>query len=173
MIQGEKVKLRSLEREDLDHWCRWFNDAEVMQYYPERIYPYSRADAEEFFQRVQGSQTDKVFAIETKEGLLIGNVGLHHINWPARHAELGIMIGEKDYWDKGYGTDVIKTMVRFAFEKMNLQRIYLRVADFNARAIACYKKCGFREEGRLREHTYNNGRYIDELIMGVLRTELV
>jgi RimJ/RimL family protein N-acetyltransferase len=88
-----------------------------------------------------------------------------------RRGELGILIGEKDYWGKGYGTDAIVTVLRFAFEAMNLHRVWLTTGENNPRAFACYRRCGFREEGRLRQDRYLGGRYWDTVVMGVLRQE--
>jgi RimJ/RimL family protein N-acetyltransferase len=81
------------------------------------------------------------------------------------------MIGEKEYWSKGYGTDAIRTLMRFAFERMNLNRVELSTFDFNERAQACYRKCGFVEEGRRREDRYIDGEYHDLIVMGILRYE--
>ncbi len=84
---------------------------------------------------------------------------------------MGIVIGEKAYWGQGYGSDAICAVLRFAFQELNLHRVYLRARADNARGIRAYEKCGFRHEGQLREAIYSNGRYYDELWMGVLRPE--
>ena len=81
------------------------------------------------------------------------------------------MIGEKECWGRGYGTDALRTLVRFGFEEMNLNRIALDVYDFNERAIASYLKTGFAEEGRRRKDIYRDGRYVDVVMMSVLRAE--
>ena len=96
---------------------------------------------------------------------------LHRVHAEDRKAGLGIMIGEKDYWSNGYGGDAIVTLLRFAFHEMNLNRVWLHVFEFNERARASYKKCGFREEGRLRQHYYAEGRYWDVFVMAILRDE--
>lgn len=83
----------------------------------------------------------------------------------------GIVIGEKEYWNRGYGSDALRTLLRFAFEELNLHRVFLHVFDFNERAIRCYEKVGFRHEGRLRQARFTEGRYVDELVMAVLREE--
>ena len=101
----------------------------------------------------------------------IGNIGLHDLDWKNRNAQLGVVIGEKAYWGLGYGTDAIKALLRFAFDEMNLHRVQLRVFEFNERAIRCYRRCGFREEGRLRQELYRGGAYHDVLLMGILREE--
>ena len=81
------------------------------------------------------------------------------------------MVGDKSYWSNGYGSDAVMTLLRFAFEEMNLNRVELGVFEFNERAIACYLKCGFVEEGRRREHYFQEGRYWDIIDMSVLRRE--
>ena len=81
------------------------------------------------------------------------------------------MIGDHDYWSHGYGTDAITTLLRYAFDEMNLHRVWLEVLDDNTRGIACYRKCGFVEEGRKRQDRYRSGSYHDTLVMGVLEDE--
>jgi RimJ/RimL family protein N-acetyltransferase len=89
-----------------------------------------------------------------------------------RNADSGIAI-ERAYWDKGYGTDATHTMLRFAFTEMGLHRVTLGVADYNARARRVYEKCGFQVEGRLREAKFRDGRWCDNIIMGILDREFL
>ena len=98
-------------------------------------------------------------------------MGLHNISWVERKAELGIMIGEKEFWGKGYGSDALREVLRISFEKMNLNRVYLRVFENNSRAIRAYEKCGFHIEGSLRQDHYYGRRYYNTLIMAVLKEE--
>jgi RimJ/RimL family protein N-acetyltransferase len=93
------------------------------------------------------------------------------INWKDRSAELGITIGDKSYWDQGYGSDAVRTMVRVAFRKMNLHRVYLRVHEDNTRGIRCYEKVGFRHEGTMRESVFKEGAYCDVHVMSMLESE--
>jgi len=167
MIYGKKVRLRRVEREDIPTFVHWFNDPEVREFLT--IYrPLSTAEEEKWFEGQLEDRDSEMFAIETIDGVHIGNLGLHGINWQYRHAELGIFIGEKAYWDKGYGSDAVCTLLRFAFGEMNLHRVFLRVREDNARGIRAYEKCGFRHEGRMREAIYSQGRYYDEVWMGIL-----
>jgi RimJ/RimL family protein N-acetyltransferase len=106
-----------------------------------------------------------------RDWLHIGSTGFNEIDRRSRAAELGIMIVDKNCWNKGYGTDAVHTLVGFGFGELNLNRIYLRVFDYNRRAIRCYEKAGFVMEGRLRQGHYHNGQYYDVLIMGLLREE--
>lgn len=165
--------MRAFELEDLDVVLLWVNNEAVTANLSDfLIYPVSRADEMKWLESVSmANPHEKVFAIETLEGRLIGSVGLRGISWVERKAELGIMIGETDCWGKGYGTAAVLELLRIAFEKMNLHRVYLRVYDDNFRAIHVYEKCGFRQEGTLREDHYSKGKYHNTLIMGVLRDE--
>ncbi len=173
MIYGERIRLRAAEREDIPTFVRWFNDPEVRQYL--LMYePMSRAQEERWFERRLDARDDYLFCVEAAKGdgwVHIGNCGLHQIDWRNRHAVFGIALGEKAYWGQGYGTDAVRTMLRFAFEVLNLHRVELEVYDYNKRAQRCYEKAGFRREGTRREARYHDGRYYDSHLMAVLRDE--
>lgn len=172
MLEGKLVRLRAAEVEDLERNFAWVNDVEVTRWLSMR-YPISHDEEERWVRnRPPNDFSNGVFfAIETKDGAHIGNTNLMEVQPEDRKAGLGIMIGDKDYWSNGYGTDAIVTLLRFAFGEMNLNRVWLHAFDFNERALACYRKCGFVEEGRLREHYYSMGRYWDVVVMGVLRDD--
>ena len=172
MILGEKTRLRAIEREDIPTFVRWFNDPEVRRYL-EMYLPMSKAEEEQWFERYLKDDSSRFFGIETCDGVLIGNVGLHSIDWKNRSAVLGVVIAEKEYWGKGYGSDAITTLLRFVFGEMNLHRIHLSTFEFNERAISCYEKCGFRREGRAREALFREGRYHDAIHMAILSEEFL
>jgi UDP-4-amino-4,6-dideoxy-N-acetyl-beta-L-altrosamine N-acetyltransferase len=172
MILGEKVRLRAIEREDIPTFVRWLNDPEVRRYL-EMYLPMSKAEEEQWFESYLKNDSSRIFGIETGEGVFIGNIGLHDIDWKNRSAVLGIVIAEKEYWGQGCGSDAIKALLRFAFDEMNLNRIHLSAFDFNERAIRCYEKCGFRREGRAREALFREGTYHDAIHMAILRREFV
>lgn len=167
------VHLRAFEREDLESVIRWVNDEEVTRNLSDAfIYPVSRSDEMKWLDSVAlANHKEKVFAIENDEGELVGSIGLHHINWVERKAELGILIGEKRYWRRGYGQGALEAILHLAFNKMNLHRVYLRVFENNPTAIRLYERCGFRQEGRLREDHYYAGQYSHTFIMGLLKRE--
>ena len=171
-IPGKRIRLRAIERSDIPTFVRWFNDAEV-RHYLEMLMPMSQAQEERWFEAYLDRGDSHIFGIETLDGLLIGNVGLSEIDWQNRRAALGIVIGERKYWDNGYGTEAIMTLLRFVFENMNLHRVTLRVFEYNQRAVRCYEKCGFKLEGRLRQAHFHAGEYHDELVMGILRDEFI
>ncbi len=174
MIEGTLVNLRPRERSDIERVYRWVNDAEVTRHLSVR-YPMSLAAEEGWFAERDAkpnSFMDLHLAIERiDDELHIGTVSMHRASAEARHARLGIMIGDKAYWSRGYGTDAILTLLGFAFGEMNLRRVDLTVDADNERGIACYRKCGFVEEVRFRQAIYTRGAYQDQLLMGVLREE--
>ena len=173
MIYGERIRLRAPEREDIPTFVRWFNDPEVRRYL--LMYePMSRAKEEKWFDGMLEYRDDFLFGIEAPvQGgwQLIGNTGLHRVDWRNRAATFGIVIGEQDFWNQGYGTDATRTMVRFAFDTLNLHRVQLEVFDYNLRARRAYEKVGFRLEGTRRQALFESGRYYDEHLMAVLRDD--
>lgn len=173
MLLGERVRLRAIEREDIPTFVRWFNDPEVRRYL--LMYePMSRVKEERWFESHVEARDEFLLAIEAQVGdtwIHIGNVGLHRIDWKNRTAVFGIALGEKAYWGQGYGTDATRTMLRFAFDELNLHRVELEVYDFNPRAMRCYEKAGFQREGTRRQALFRDGRYWDVHTMAVLQTE--
>lgn len=113
-----------------------------------------------------------MFSIRTlADDKLIGELALDVVNWSGRDAFVGLGIGETEYWGKGYGTDIMNVLLRFAFTEVNLQRVTLSVFEYNPRAIRSYEKAGFRHEGRTRKVLNKEGQRWDILYMGVLRDE--
>ena len=153
----------------------WINDKEVTQYLVAYQKVYTREMEEDWLNRVlKGDEKNLILAILVKPDLLhIGNVGLHNIDHINKHAELGIVIGEKDYWDKGYGARAIILMLKYAFYILNLNMVYLRVVAFNRRAIKCYEKVGFRHVGRIRQFILRGERYYDLIIMDIIKRDFI
>lgn len=173
MLEGSLVRLRPLEPGDRDRYYEWLNDNEVKEFLASRYF-FSRLAEENYLAERAGkplSFEGATFAIDTLDGRHIGSVSLEHAAADDRKATLGIVIGDKDFWSHGYGTDAITTLLRFGFDEMNLHRVQLHVDERNARAIACYKKCGFLDEGRLREDRFARGHYWDTVVMSVLDRE--
>lgn len=174
MIVGEKVRLRPIERDDLPRFVEWFGDPEVRRHLLLYL-PFSLAQEERWFEGLIGRlerQEEVLLAIDTTEGVHIGNIGLHAIDWKNRSAELGIIIGEKAYWNQGYGTDAIRTLLGLAFGEMDLHRVFLRVDADNVRGLRCYEKAGFRREGTLRHAVFREGAYHDQYVMSILQSEV-
>jgi RimJ/RimL family protein N-acetyltransferase len=170
---GELVRLRARDTSDEPLLHAWVNDPGVTEHLLIR-YPMSHATEHEWIAaNHQPGFANGGFAIETLEdGKLIGNCGLHQASPENRHAELGIFIGDRSYWGRGYGTDATRTLCRFGFEMMNLHRIELGVIEGNDRARAIYQRLGFVHEGTRRDAIYKAGRYRDIHIMSLLEGEL-
>lgn len=175
MIYTERVRLRGVEREDLPRFVRWFADPEVRA----GLLMYlgmSLAREERWFEEtLQRPQDEQPLAIDVRTGRdqweHIGSCGLHKIDWRNRSAELGIVIGEKRYWNQGLGTEVIHLLLAHAFETLNLGRVSLQVFEDNPRAQHTYEKAGFVLEGRLRRAEFRRGSYRDVRVYSVLQEE--
>jgi len=174
LLEGKLVRLRARDPEDEPHLFQWFNDPEVTQYLTLR-YPLSHAQEAEFIAKSASISYERAsFAVETiAEKRLIGGVGLEHVSPENRGAVLGIAIGDKQFWDGGFGTDAMRVLCRFGFAMMNLHRIELEVFAENARAVHVYEKVGFRIEGTRRQASFKFGRYQDLHVMGLLEEEFV
>jgi RimJ/RimL family protein N-acetyltransferase len=168
---GELIYLRPLEREDAPTIAPWINDPDVsrnlLQYLPLNV----RAE-EQFIDRLYQDDQQTALGIVVKEtDRLIGVTGLHKHDHRSRQASFGILLGVKTEWDKGYGTEATALVVRYAFDTLNLNRVWLHVFEDNARAIRAYEKVGFRREGLLRQDNFRDGRYGNTVVMGLLREE--
>jgi RimJ/RimL family protein N-acetyltransferase len=174
MIIGEEIRFRAIEHDDLPRFVKWFNDPEVLQGVSMYL-PMAMWEEEAWFKALADRpQAERPLAIEilaNDEWVHIGNLGLFDIDSRARTAEVGISIGEKAYWDQGYGTKAMGLLLKHGFETLNLNRIALRVFANNPRAIRCYEKVGFVQEGRLRQAHFHAGDYVDILWMSILRHE--
>jgi RimJ/RimL family protein N-acetyltransferase len=166
--------MRSAERADIPRFTAWLNDPEVTE--GMLIYgPFSMAEEEAWYEGMLARPKDEhPLVMELmREGAWtpIGNCGYHNIDWRCRSAEVGIFIGEKQLWNQGYGTEAMRMLLRYGFDTLNLNRIMLEVYETNKRGQKAYEKAGFKLEGRKRQGMYKNGRYIDILLMSVLRDE--
>ncbi len=174
MLTGEKVRLREYRREDIQLAQAYINDYEVKRLLNPGIpYPYTYEDEMKWFESNSASKDNYSFAIETlEESKYIGGCGVNKIDWKNSVAMVGIFIGDKNYWGKGYGTDAMKVLVSFIFDQLNIHKVKLQVFSFNQRAIRSYEKCGFKTEGTLRKEIFKDGKYHDEVIMGILREDM-
>lgn len=173
MLTGKRVTLRGLRRDDLPRLWEFNNDLEVeLAGGGDPPYPQAQERLIADFERdtSEGGRDRSWFAIEV-DNTFIGRCGLFNPNETARTIELGIGIGDKSYWGKGYGREAVGLLLHYAFVYLNYRRVWLWVHADNERAIRSYRACGFVEEGRLRQHMFSNGRYVDVVYMGILRSE--
>ena len=173
VIRSQRLYLRPAERADLPVFVGWFADAETTRNLAVRA-PFSLAMEEKWFGQVvegQGKSHYHFVICVLPDGRPIGTADLRNIDLENGRAEFGISIGEKDEWNKGYGTEALGAICDFGFGALRLERISLEVYQDNARAIRSYEKAGFRHEGRLRHAHFSEGRHCDVLVMALLRDE--
>lgn len=170
MLKGKKVILRAIERDDLKYFVKWLNNQEIIKNMA-IFYPFSLAQEEEWFEKTLRDDKQKHFLITTNKNKPIGGIGIQGIDWKNRKAHLGLFIGEKNYWNKGYGTNAILTLLKFAFNEMNLNKISLTAFEHHKRAIKCYEKCGFEKGGVLEEEIYKDGKYQNLIAMAILSSK--
>jgi RimJ/RimL family protein N-acetyltransferase len=170
MIAGEHVILRAFEREDAERCFRWMNDPSIVRTLKSR-YPIAFQIEMQWLDRAMDPHAaERHFAIERKDDRAhIGNASIHEIDWVSRTAKFGLFIGEPSAWNRGFGSDAIRTLVRFAFEEMNLQKLRIDIFDYNDRAKHVLETQGFVQEGRLRREFYRDGTYHDIVILSTFR----
>ncbi len=172
-LAGKRIYLRAIEKKDIQgKFFQWANDKEVTRYLFMGVMPNIMENLEEWFEELRKSDKDVVFMIiDKKNNKEIGFCGFHEMRWLHRSSEFRIFICDKNYWDRGYGQEVAKLMLRYGFELLNFNRVWLGVNASHKRAVASYAKCGFAKEGLLREEIYRNSRYHDVVRMSILRKE--
>lgn len=171
---GDTIILREYRREDLVGMREWCNDPEITQYLSDAfLYPHTLSGTETYLNTMlEGSSETKGFVIADRmTELYIGQIDLFRIDWKNRYAVMGMVIGNAELHNQGIGSAAIRLLQQFVFEELNLKRLELEVHDFNVRAIRCYTKCGFREEGRLRSKHFSRGEYSDIVCMAILQEE--
>jgi len=172
-LRTMRLYLRPLERADADGlYPQWFNDPEVCRDNSHFVFPYRHEDAIEYIDQVTGSRTDLVLAIvDSSTDKHIGNIALTGIDSIHRSAELSIVVGEKEYWGKGYSKEAARALVDHGFYVLNLNRIQCGTFTDNIAMRKLALSLGMREEGIRRSAVFKNGRYVDVVLYGVLRQE--
>lgn len=169
-LVGEHIYLSPKHVDDAEKFTEWLNDFETTDYLGRNERVITVAGEKEWLQMESNDVAS--FAIVTiKDDELIGTCSIEEINYLKRTGTLGIFIGDNDSRNKGYGTEAIKLILDYGFNYLNLNNIMLQVLEFNERAIACYKKCGFKEFGRRRKCNFLNGKYYDVVNMDILAEE--
>jgi RimJ/RimL family protein N-acetyltransferase len=174
LFEGELVRLGAVNPEIIaEAVARWTQDSEYDRFLDSGIArPLRSKSLKEEIEKesIKNDQFD--FSIHILgDDRFIGFISLMGINWVHGTAWVGIGIGERDDWGKGYGTDAMRVLLRYAFEELNLYRVNLNVFEYNPRAVRSYEKVGFSYEGRVRRYLNRNGRRWDIIYMGILRDE--
>jgi RimJ/RimL family protein N-acetyltransferase len=169
-----KVQLRELTLDDVEDRYQWCLDKEVIKHLnmPEKYPPFSREETQNWIKMcIDKTNEYEQKAILDEQGKHIGWIDLKHIDNLNKHAELGIAIGDKNYWGKGYGLSAMREMLLWGFNELELNKIWLRVEVDNEKAIKSYHRMGYAEEGILRQDRLRNGEFVDRLRMSILKNE--
>ncbi|HZZ81725.1 MAG TPA: GNAT family protein [Gemmataceae bacterium] len=170
-MSNAPIFFRPLEMGDVDRIHAWHNDVSLFESLIGTHRPVGRAGIEEWLRKRQLYSHDEInlALCVSSDGKHIGNLYLRDINWIARHGELHILIGDSTHRGCGYGQQAVRHFIDHAFQQLGLRRLHLQVLATNLAAIHVYEKCGFVIEGRLRQHAFKNGVFVDVLVMGLCR----
>jgi diamine N-acetyltransferase len=170
-MKSEQIYLRILEEEDIEKTTRWINSPEIsdiMGYLPVK----SLAQQKKWFAHLSDDNSRFVFAIcRISDSEHIGNVGIGNIDYINRHCMFNIFIVDKNERSKGIGTEVTRLALDFAFNRLNMNKVYLQTSERFIEANNMYKKLGFKMDGKLRAHYFTSGGYEDKIIYSILRKE--
>lgn len=171
-LESEHVGVRPYSPADNEKIHQWLNDERVtyFMYYGQR--PTTLAQVTDMMAKQWSNEANVLFVVETVKGKRpIGFAGLYDIHPTARKGEFRVLIGDPACWGKGWGTEVTELLTHYAFDRLNLNRVWLGVTDENKGAVRAYEKSGYRVEGVLKQDTYRNSRYYDTVRMGILRSD--
>lgn len=173
LLQGDLIELKQVQREHLPIFVEWFaGDIGMMRNLGALAYPFTLEDEEKWFEDLANRKDNYHFTIHTlADDTLIGSCSLMDMDWRSRHCKLGIMIGREDYRNRGFGSDVMRVLLKYAFLELNLNRVGLNVFSYNERGLAVYKKVGFQVEVVERAKIARDGQRHDDITMGILRRE--
>lgn len=172
MIEGEKIILDCVEEKHLPQLLEWRNDPENRKFYREYRVLTIEDKKKWYNDKILNDNSWQFFVVKPRENKdkIIGTVGLTYINFLYRTAEFSITLGDREYRGKGYGSDMLKTIMKYGFNDLNLNRIWCEVYSNNA-AIEIYEKVGFVKEGTLRQNVFKDGEYLDSTILSILKDE--
>ena len=171
-LSGSKCYLSPCQPEDAEKWVEWFNDLEVTLPLGDEAYaPCSLERMRDDVHAIAAHQEHVFSIVDLESDCLIGRCALFALDQVNRCAMLGIVIGEKDYWNRGYGRDAVEQLLDYAFNLLNLNSVMLGVFSFNQRGIRSYVKAGFHEIGRRRETRIIGDQKYDLVLMDILAEE--
>jgi ribosomal-protein-alanine N-acetyltransferase len=172
-LKDKRVHLRALVEGDLNNiYLQWLNDEEVCEFNSHAIFPNTEQKMRSYFESLKDQQRNIVLAIiDGRTDKHIGNISLQNINWISRNAEFAILLGDREFWGKGYGEEAAMLIIDYGFKRLNLHRIYCGTIAGNKGMIKLAAKLKMKEEGIRREAIYKNGKYRDVYEYGVLSEE--
>jgi len=169
MLLGKSARLRPFEWSDAEKYRTWVNDSEIINLV-DRVRPVTAVEHRRWYERISEDSQIAIFAVDAMpDEKFVGCIWLYGIDPRHRHAELRILIGNREYWGSGVGTEAIRILIDFAFNKLNLHKVYAYVLASNQRALKTFRKVGFIREGVLKQERYVNGKFVDVVRFGCVR----
>jgi RimJ/RimL family protein N-acetyltransferase len=174
IYRGDLVRLAAIDPEEsavaISRFSRDSEFYRLMDSYPCRLF--TKEGTKKWIEKDLENEHVIIFAIRTlTDDRIIGDVGLDGLYWNHGDTFLGIGVGDREFWGKGYGSDAMKLVLRYAFSELNMRRVTLNVFEYNPRAVRCYEKIGFQHEGRVRKYLNREGRRWDLMYMGITKEE--
>jgi len=169
-LEGKKINLRPLSIEDVPTITRWINDPEIRDFVS-KVFPKTEEQEKEWVNSLGSDEKNIVFIIETKDGKPIGVMGIHGINWVNRTCTTGALIGEKNYWGKGYGTEAKMQVLNYIFNTLGLYKVCSSVIAYNKRSLRYSLHCGYQVEGRRKKQIFKKGRHWDIIELGLFKRD--
>lgn len=171
LIEGARIALRGLRTGDLKSVTRWINEPDTA-YYMGVATPVTTASQKKWFDAMQSDESKRVFAVVLRRtGRHIGNIGLSNISGRDRNAMLNIFIGGAADRGKGYAREALLLALYYCFNSLGLNRVWLILHADNKAALRLYESVGMRREGVLRKHEQYGGKYVDKIVMGILKSD--
>ena len=171
-LRGPRIHLRALTENDLTvEYLQWLNDEEVCRHNSHAIFPNTQQKMKNYFDGLDSQREVVLAIIDVGTGKHIGNISLQGINWVAKNAEFAILLGDKEYWGKGYGEEAAKLIIGYGFERLNLHRIYCGTMEGNEGMKKLALKLNMTQEGVRRQAIYKHGKYFDIVEYGLLKEE--
>jgi RimJ/RimL family protein N-acetyltransferase len=172
-LQSDTIYLRALSIDDVTaEYLSWLNNNDVTAGLVAGTFPSTFQDLQQYINAKAQDKNTVIFAICDKHTHKhIGNIKIDNFDWISKTCELGILIGNKDFWGKGIGTEACKLVIDYAFNTLNIRKILLAVYSTNVSAIKVYERLGFEKEGTLKAHVFQHGNYIDKHYMSIFNNE--
>ncbi len=167
-LEGSKVVLRALELEDMEFLREILNDPDIEKMVIGWSFPTSKYEQEKWYERTITDKQNLKFAIQIRDGETIGMATLGSIDWKNRKAIHGIKLSKNAPKGQGYATDAVMVIMKYAFEELQLNRLYGSILEYNIASQRLYAKCGWVVEGKVRQSIFKNNKYHDEIIVGIL-----
>lgn len=170
ILETEKIFLDLLSAENVSpDYANWMNDYNITKFLESRWKSQTRESVLDFVQHLNNSDNDILFGIFLKNDKKhIGNIKIGGISWKHRNADVGLLIGDKNSWGKGYASDAIKLVTKYAFESLNLHKLWAGIYKGNEGSYKAFIKAGWSDAGVLKEHRFFEGKYVDEYLVEII-----